>query len=130
MIDTSFFFKFFKFGVVGFSGVFVDFGITWLLKEKLQLNKYLANSTGFICAVFSNYFLNRIWTFEDHNPDIVTQFFKFLVIAVCGLLINNYIIFQLTEKKQRTNFYVAKLIATGIVTVWNFSGNLLFTFNR
>jgi putative flippase GtrA len=130
MIDTSFLLKFLKFGVVGFSGVFVDFGITWLLKEKLKVNKYVANSAGFICAVFSNYFLNRLWTFEDHNPDIVTQFMKFLLIAVCGLLINNYIIYLLTERKQRANFYVAKLIATLIVTFWNFGGNLLFTFSK
>ena len=130
MIDTSFFFKFLKFGVVGLTGVFVDFGITWLLKEKMQVNKYFSNSTGFLCAVFSNYFLNRIWTFEDHNPDIATQFLKFLVIAVCGLLMNNYIIYLLTERRQRTNFYVAKLIATGVVTFWNFGGNLLFTFTK
>jgi putative flippase GtrA len=128
MIDTQFVWKFFKFGVVGFSGVFVDFGVTWLLKERFQLNKYVANSAGFICAVFSNYFLNRMWTFEDHNPDILLQFTKFLFIAMLGLLINNFIIFQLTEKKQRMHFYVAKAIATGIVTFWNFFGNYLFTF--
>jgi putative flippase GtrA len=128
MIDTQFVWKFFKFGVVGFSGVFVDFGITWLLKERLSINKYVANSTGFICAVFSNYILNRLWTFESHNPDILTQFSKFLFIAVLGLLINNFIIFQLTEKKQRMHFYAAKGIATGIVTFWTFFGNYLFTF--
>ena len=42
--------QFFKFCVVGGSGVFVDFGITYLCKEWLKLNKYVANSLGFLCA--------------------------------------------------------------------------------
>ena len=42
--------QFIKFCVVGGSGVFIDFGITYLCKEWLRLNKYLANSLGFLCA--------------------------------------------------------------------------------
>ena len=40
--------QFIKFCVVGGSGVFIDFGITYLCKEWLRLNKYLANSLGFL----------------------------------------------------------------------------------
>ena len=47
--------QFFKFCVVGGSGVFVDFGVTYLCKEWLKLNKYVANSLGFLCASTSNY---------------------------------------------------------------------------
>ena len=121
-------FKFLKFGVVGFSGVFVDFGTTWLLKDKLGVNKYTANSIGFMLAVVSNYILNRIWTFQDTNPDIAIQFGKFLLIALVGLAINNGIIYLLTERKMKVNFYVAKILATGVVTFWNFGANVLFTF--
>lgn len=42
--------QFIKFCVVGGSGVFVDFGVTYLCKEFLRLNKYVANSLGFLCA--------------------------------------------------------------------------------
>ena len=42
--------QFFKFCVVGGSGVFVDFGVTYLCREWLKLNKYVANSLG-IAAV-------------------------------------------------------------------------------
>ncbi|MBK8558036.1 MAG: GtrA family protein [Lewinellaceae bacterium] len=123
------FWKFIKFGVVGFSGLFVDFGITWVAKEILKLNKYVANSTGFMCAVVSNYILNRIWTFESHDPNVAVQFSKFLLIALVGLAINNGIIYLLTER-FKVNFYVAKLVATGVVTVWNFGANVLITFNN
>ena len=129
VIDQALLWKFIKFGIVGFSGVFVDFGITWLLREKGKLNQYVANSTGFMCAVVSNYILNRIWTFQSQDPDIALQFFKFLIISVIGLGINNAIIYLLNEKFG-VKFYFAKLIATGIVTIWNFGANLLFTFTR
>jgi putative flippase GtrA len=121
------FVKFFKFGIVGVSGVVVDFGVTWLLKEQLRLNKYIANSTGFACAVVSNYILNRIWTFHSADPNVGIQFAKFTVVALIGLGMNNAIIYFLTERKQ-VRFYAAKLVATGVVMLWNFGANYLFTF--
>jgi putative flippase GtrA len=120
--------KFVKFGVVGVSGVIVDFGTTWLLKEKVRLNKYVANSTGFACAVVSNYLLNRWWTFHSSDPDVGAQFAKFTAVALVGLAMNNAIIYYLTERKG-TKFYMAKAIATGIVVLWNFGANYVFTFN-
>ena len=120
--------KIFKFGVVGASGVVVDFGITWLLKEQLRLNKYVANTTGFVCAVLSNYFLNRVWTFESHDPSVAMQFSKFALAALIGLAINNGIIYLCTER-YKVKFYAAKLLATGIVTIWNFWANYTFTFH-
>jgi putative flippase GtrA len=122
------FFKLFKFGVVGASGVVVDFGVTWLLKERIGLNKYVANSTGFACAVLSNYMLNRIWTFESHDPNVAIQFGKFAVIALIGLLLNNGMIYLLTER-QGMKFYPSKLLATGVVMLWNFWANYTFTFH-
>ena len=88
------FLQFIKFCVVGGTGVVVDFGITFLFKEKLKLNKYIANSLGFMAAASTNYLLNRWWTFRSHDPD----------------------------------FYLSKLIAIGLVTLWNFFMNYYFTF--
>jgi len=126
-MNNDLFWKFLKFGVVGFSGVFVDFGVTWLCREKLRLNQYVANSIGFLCAVVSNYTLNRIWTFQSQDPAVATQFSKFLLASLVGLALNNGIIYLLNER-LRVNFYVAKLIATAVVTVWNFWANYTFTF--
>lgn len=122
------FFKFIKYGIVGLSGMVIDFSITWLLKEKLRLNKYFANSCGFTCAASSNYILNRVWTFQSHQKNIPKEYFSFLTIAVIGLLLNNAIIYLLTEK-GKLNFYVAKLIAIILVIFWNFTANYLFTFS-
>mgnify|MGYP001293249327 FL=1 len=72
MIDELLLWKFLKFGIVGSSGMIMDFGTTWLLKEKVKINKYVANSTGFILAATSNYLLNRFWTFHSENTKVAT----------------------------------------------------------
>lgn len=119
--------KFLKFGIVGFSGVFVDFGFTYLFKEKLKIQKYISNALGFTIAASSNYILNRIWTFNSHNPEIALEYSRFLGISLIGLLINTLAIYLLVSK-TKMNFYLAKLIAIFIVTIWNFIVNLNYTF--
>ena len=119
--------QFIKFCVVGGSGVFVDFGITYLFKEWFKLNKYVANSLGFLCASSTNYLLNRVWTFQNENPDIAGQYLRFLGIALVGLAINNLTIYVL-HGRMKWNFYFSKLFAIGVVTFWNFFMNYFFNF--
>ncbi len=128
MIDKFVIFKLMKYSLVGSSGMILDFGITWLLKEKFKINKYVANSTGFVLAASSNYFLNRFWTFKSHNNQIATEYLSFFGISIIGLLINNLIIYLLSDR-IKLNFYSSKLIAIIIVTLWNFGMNYLFTFS-
>lgn len=123
-----FFWKVVKFGIVGGSGVFIDFGITYLLKEKLHTNKYLANTVGFFCAASSNYIFNRIWTFHSEDPEMAWQYFKFILLSGGGAILSNIIIYVLNEK-FKLNFYVAKVVAIAIVMFWNFFGSLLFAFS-
>lgn len=127
MFHQEFILKFIKFGAVGFLGMFVDFGLTFLFKEVLKFNKYIANSIGFISAATSNYIFNRIWTFQSKDPEIAIQYVKFIVISIVGLALNNFVIYILNDK-FKLNFYFAKVIAIGIVTIWNFLMNYIFTF--
>ncbi len=119
--------KFLKFACVGLSGVIVDFSITWFFKEVVKIQKYVANAIGFTVAATSNYFFNRIWTFESHDPQIAIEYIKFFSFSLVGLGINTLILWVLVSKfKQR--FYLSKLFAIGVVTIWNFFMNWLFTF--
>ena len=127
VIDKFFILKFLKFGVVGFSGVFVDFGITYLFKEIIKINKYVSNAIGFVCAATSNYTLNRIWTFQSENADVATEYGKFMLVSAIGLGINSLTLYILTDK-FKWNFYLSKIFAIGAATLWNFFANLLFTF--
>ena len=101
-LTRSFLLKFLKFGVVGFSGIFVNFGVTYVCKEWLKWNKYLSNILGFVVAATTNY-------------------------AIVGLGIDTLTVYLLNGK-LKWNFYLSKVFAVGASTLWNFFGNLLFTF--
>lgn len=120
--------RFLKFGVVGIIGMCIDFSVTWFCKEKLKINKYLANSLGFSLAVINNFLLNRYWTFENNMHPFAGQFAKFILVSVTGLLINNVLLYMLV-KNAKKNFYLLKLVVIGIVFFWNYFVNFLFTFN-
>jgi putative flippase GtrA len=119
--------QFLRFCLVGAFGLLIDFGLTYLVKEKMKMNKYVANGIGFFAAASSNYFLNRLWTFSSQDPNMLVQYMKFISFAFVGLLLNTAIVWFLAEKRNQ-NFYVAKGIATVIVTLWNFFSNFFFTF--
>lgn len=126
-LDKAFFLKFLKFGAVGASGVIVNFGVTWFFKEVCKLNKYLSNIIGFIVAATTNFFLNRWWTFQSTNPQVGTEYAKYFLISIVGLGIDTLTVFLLNGK-LKWNFYLSKVFAVGAATLWNFFGNLLFTF--
>lgn len=126
-LSWPFFWKFLKFGVVGFSGVFVDFTFTFICKEWIKIPKYIANAIGFSIAASSNYILNRIWTFHSNNPEMFMEFSQFFAISIIGLGINTLILWILVSKYKK-HFYLSKLFAIGVVTIWNFLANYFITF--
>lgn len=129
--------QFIIFAIVGLSGLFMDFLVTWVLKERVRLNKYIANSVGFLTAATSNYYLNRVWTFSSIDPEIAREYFTFLAISVVGLAINTLILYILLERikllsvprESKMRFYLSKLAATAVVTIWNFFMNFFITFS-
>lgn len=129
VLDKAFLLKFAKFGAVGFTGVFVDFGFTYLFKEIFKVQKFIANAIGFTIAATTNYFLNRFWTFHSSNPEVLREYSEFIVISMVGLGINSVVLWFLTSK-FKWNFYFSKLCAIGVTTIWNFFANYFYTFSQ
>lgn len=126
-VSIEFIHKFMKFGLVGFSGLVVDFGITYLCKEIIGIPKYISNGIGFLMAATSNYFLNRIWTFQSNNPNVAGEYIEFIFISIIGLFLNTLIIYLFSEK-LKLNFYFSKVCAVVFVMIWNFFANFFITF--
>jgi len=119
--------KFIKFGITGISGMVIDFFLTWVFKDVIHLNQFLANAIGFSAAVTSNYIINRQWTFRDKQTKAVPQFAAFLAVSLIGLLLNSSVIF-LFNTLLNVNFYISKVLAVFIVFFWNFSLNYFLVF--
>lgn len=128
MITEAVITKLLRFMIVGMGGTLLDFGATFLFKEKIKVNKYLANSIGFTVAGTSNYIFNRIWAFKSHSPHVAEQYLIFISISLAGLGILNIAVWLLHEK-WKWNFYFAKVLALFVVLAWTFSAHYLITFS-
>ena len=135
--------KFLKFGVVGASGMVVDFGVLILMRDVVGLPDLWANTISFTAAATSNYFLNRIWTFRSKDKQVGVEYLKFLAVSIVGLGINNGVLWLSSRLWPGAYyasinflgmdidvFYLFKLLAIAITTIWNFFGNMLFTFRK
>ncbi|MEI7595734.1 MAG: GtrA family protein [Bacteroidota bacterium] len=127
LLNSELFLKFIRFGIVGFMGFVIDFGLTYFFKEKAKVQKYVANGIGFSLAAINNYILNRCWTFHSHNANIMLEFSVFIVVSIVGLALSTLIIWLLVQKNN-FKFYPSKLASIFIVMIWNFFINLLYTF--
>lgn len=125
---SAFWLTFLKFFTVGGMGFGIDMLSTWILKEKLVLKKYTANTIGFFIGIVFRFFINKAWTFQDSNPEWLKQMIQFGSIALVGLAMVNGIIYLLDEKWKFLSFYKAKVIAMIFFMLWNFTANYLWTF--
>ena len=131
--------KFLKFGVVGASGAVIDFGLTALCKGILGIPELLSNAIGFTLAATSNYYLNRVWTWKSTSKDVGVEYAKFFFVSLLGLGLNTLIVLLLkdisivprfVDTTHDWDFWIAKIIATAVVMVWNFIANNFFTFRK
>ncbi|RYY98452.1 MAG: GtrA family protein [Chitinophagaceae bacterium] len=119
--------RLFKFGLVGLLGMLLDFGITYSLKEKLRVNRFVANAAGFSVAVVFNFFGNRAWTFASEAPNVEGQLLRFVGVSLIGLLLNTGIVYFFNHRN--VNFYLSKALAIVLVFFWNYAANSWFTFS-
>lgn len=121
--------KIIKFAITGGIGFVLDFLFTWLFKEKVGINPYLANAIGFSVAVVNNFYINKKWTFNDRKKDTKKQFSFFVSFSLIGLLLNTLCLLLFTSYFA-LNFYVSKLIAIALVFIWNYNINNIITFKK
>src|SRR5215468_5152698 len=123
--------RFFRFALVGLSGVAVDMGVLYLLSDPTTLGWGLTRSKIIAAelALISNFLLNDAWTFRDMVGEqtgfrhTLHRLLKFNAICGIGILLN-VILLNVQFNYLHMNRYVANAIAIGVVTVWNFLLNL------
>jgi len=140
--------RFLRFGIVGFSGLFVDLAVFYLLRELLDLSLWLSTALSIETAIVNNFLWNDAWTFADLAQRQkgwiarLLRFFKFnlvclmgafLQVGVMALILAIPIVDQVPVWASRfatgawtdnADEYFAKVMAIALVTLWNFWINL------
>jgi len=114
--------RFLKFVVVGATGVAVNFGILYLLTDKIHF-WYLASATlAVLIAASTNYLQNHYWTFKEkreNNPNVFKGWLKYLVAVGVTEVLYLGLMYLFTSVLGFW-YMVSAVCALGITTILRF----------
>ncbi len=121
--------QFLKFGVVGLLSAGIDWGIYYVLTRHFGVFYLTAKVISFVVSAVNSYIWNRRWTFRSDNPNQATEFTKFFVVALIGMGLNALLMLLIVGRMKQRDI-VGLVLATGVVAIWNFVVNRLWTFRK
>ena len=127
-----------KFAQVGVLNTAIDFGILNLLIFVTGITSGLSiiplNAVSFSVAIINSFFWNEKWVFKAKKE---ANFITFVIVTLIGLAINSGIVYAITTfvpptfvDSQTLWANLAKVLATGISLIWNFTGYRLVVFKK
>lgn len=127
-----------KFGVVGIINTIIDFVLLNLLVAVVGWPILWANTISFSAAVTNSYFINKYWTFRNHEPAHLRQFSTFVLISIVGLVLSNLLVHYGTQLLGDYDFgltfvwqyNIAKAVSAVIVLAWNFLASKYLVFHE
>ncbi len=124
--------QFIKFGVVGASGVIVNFAIFTLLQRVVPnhaapLPYNVIYSVAFLSGGVSNYFLNRAWTFRS-TGHVGKEGLSFMAVSVVALIVGLIVSNVLTTFFAMGHGHKVWFLSTVAGIVVNFFVNKYWTF--
>lgn len=137
--------RFLKFAAVGAIGSVIDILIMNLLTHLFNMRLVYAGTISLICAIISNFMLNRYWTYPDsRSRHFLHQLSMFFLVNVLGIVFRVPILHFVEpvmagafENMAHLSHASAELLAKnatlafaiGVVMIWNFFINRYWTYN-
>ncbi len=127
--------SFFRFCVVGCTGVVIDMSLLYVFSDPKMLGWGLTRSKLLAAeaALLNNFVWNDLWTFgavsrhQNTMGQRVKRFLKFNAICSLGIFFN-VVILNIEFNWLHMDRYLANLVAIGLVTVWNYKSNKEFSW--
>lgn len=115
-----------KFGIVGVIATLLEWIIFYICTNQLKIHYSISTIIGFSISTIFNYWASVKWVFDvNKEKSEKLNFILFVVLSIVGLGLNELILWICIEKFTIYNM-IGKVIATGIVMVFNFITRKLF----
>jgi len=131
--DTKEHLRFYKFCLVGLSGIIVNEGVLWFLTETIGIFYLISAIFSIELSIINNFVWNEIWTFKDRAKDFLFEasmkrFFKFNLIGVGGMILGLILLAFLT-KFLKIHYLLSNLFSICIIVLWNYlaSSNIVWS---
>ena len=118
---------------VGGAAALVEWVAFYLFASVLRIQYLLATALAFILSTTANWFLGRVFTFKDsaYKDKKVREITLVFAVSAIGLLFNMGLMYLfVTVLKMDTDILkvVSKVLASGIVFVWNYLARKCFIY--
>ncbi len=111
-------------------GLAVDAGLLIFLTEVIGLHYLVSATISFLAGLGVVYWLSIKWVFSQRVwRDFKSEFLIFGLIGIVGLILNNTILWLLTDKLG-LYYLLSKVVAVGLVFNWNFLARKLSLFHQ
>jgi len=117
--------RFVRFGLVGGSGVVVNFLTLFLLHDELGFGLTRSLVVAITLAILNNFMWNNFWTFTTTGIQS-RRLIQFVVISLIGMVVN--LIAANILVAQGMHYAVANLAGIALATAWNFYANARWTW--
>lgn len=110
--------QFLLYVIVGAGATIVEWLFFYALNQLMKINYFLATTISFIFSTFANWLLGKLILFHKSYEDW-KELAKIYLTSIIGLIMNLFIMWIAVEYFNIDKM-ISKIIATGIVFIWNF----------
>jgi len=125
---TSLLSQFAGFASVGAMATATHYVVLIGLVQLGRVSPLIATAIGAFVGAFVSYILNYRYVFRS-KAGHMTSLPKFFAIAGIGLVLNSFFMW-IFNTGLHLHYLLAQAIATGLVLVWSFSANRIWTFRH
>ena len=106
-----------KFSIVGISGIFINFIVLALCIYIFNLSEPISLAFGIIISISTNYYFNRIWTFQSQNS-ILNEYFKYVISNAIGSLIQYFTALLFNNIFINSDFITMNILIIKVDTIF------------